>query len=125
MTRRVLVVDDEPDIRAVARLSLERVGGWQVLEASSGHEGVAVAAEQQPDAVLLDVMMPGTDGPATFALLRGDARTEAIPVLLMTARAERAERESWLGQGVHGVLAKPFDPMLLPAQVADALGWST
>ena len=124
MTRCVLVVDDEPDIRAVARLSLERVGGWQVLEAASGPEGVALAAVEQPDAVLLDVMMPGTDGPSTFALLRDDARTAAIPVLLMTARAERLERDAWLEQGVQGVLAKPFDPMLLPGQVADALGWT-
>lgn len=125
MSRRVLVVDDEPDIRAVARLSLERIGGWQVLEASSASEALAVAAAEQPDAVLLDVMMPVTDGPATFAQLQADPRTRGIPVLLLTARAERADREAWLAAGVRGVLAKPFDPLQLPAEVTEALRWST
>ena len=124
MTRRVLVVDDEPDIRAVARLSLERVGGWQVLEATGAAEALALAATERPDAVLLDVMMPVTDGLATFALLRADPRTQGIPVLLLTARAERAEHARWLAAGVRGVLAKPFDPLLLPTQVAEALGWA-
>ncbi len=124
MTRRVLVVDDEPDIRAVIRLSLERVGGWQVLEATGAREAVALAAAERPDAVLLDVMMPITDGPATFALLQANPQTWGIPVLLLTARVERVDRDAWLRAGVRGVLAKPFDPLLLPAQVAEALGWS-
>ena len=124
MTRRVLVVDDEPDIRALVRMSLELVGHWEVIVAASAEEAVAVATEEQPDAVLLDVMMPVTDGPATFALLQADPRTRAIPVLLLTARVESGDHDAWLAGGVHGVLAKPFDPLLLPAQVAEALGWS-
>jgi CheY-like chemotaxis protein len=123
VTRRLLVVDDEPDIRAVVRLSLERIGGWQVLEATCAKEAVALAAAERPDAVLLDVMMPLIDGPATFALLQSDPKTRDIPVLLLTARAEGAQHDAWLAAGVRGVLAKPFDPLQLPVQVAEALGW--
>jgi CheY-like chemotaxis protein len=123
VTRCVLVVDDEPDIRAVARLSLERVGGLRVIEASSGMEALEMAAASQPDAVLLDVMMPLVDGPTTYALLQADPRTRAIPVLLLTARADATERERWLAAGVRGVLAKPFDPMELPRLVSESLGW--
>ena len=124
MSRTVLLVDDEPDVRAVARLSLERVGGYRVVEADSGPRGVELAQAEPPDAVLLDVMMPGTDGPATFLLLQQDPRTADIPVVLLTARVDRDDREAWLAIGVTGVLAKPFDPMQLPAELADVLGWS-
>ena len=124
MTRRLLVVDDAPDLRAVARLSLERVGGWQVLEAASGADAVELAAAERPDAVLLDVHMPRLDGPATFALLAGDPRTSGIPVVLLTARAEEGDREQWLASGVRGVLTKPFDPVRLTEQVAELLGWT-
>lgn len=124
MTRRVLLVDDEPDVRAVARLSLERVGGWEVLEADGGRAGIDLAAQHQPDAVVLDVMMPELDGPATFRLLREDPRTRAIPVVLLTARVDPEARAQWLEMGVAGVLAKPFDPMRLSADVAGVLGWS-
>lgn len=122
MTRRVLVVDDAPDIRAVARMCLERVRGWAVLEAASGREAVAMALAEQPDAVLLDVHMPREDGLATFARLQQDERTSAIPVLLLTARQDDAA-QPW-PDGIRGVLAKPFDPLALAQQVSDALGWS-
>ncbi len=123
MSRRVLLVDDEPDVRAVARLSLEKVGGWQVVEASGGNQAVEIATAEQFDAVLLDVMMPGLDGPATFTLLQADPRTAALPVILFTARVDRTARDAWLDSGVKGVLAKPFDPMRLPAEMAAVLGW--
>jgi len=124
MTRRVLLIDDDDDIRTIARMSLERIGGWEVLEASSGPAGVELAALHQPDAVLLDVMMPDVDGPATFLLLDADARTHGIPVLLLTARGDNPERATWTAQGVAGVLAKPFDPLLLASEVSRALGWA-
>lgn len=123
MTRRVLVVDDEPDVRAVVRLSLEHVGGWQVVEVDGGLAGVEAARRSPPDAVVLDVMMPGTDGPTTFRLLQSDTRTADIPVVMLTARVDRADRESWLALGVRAVFAKPFDPMQLPGQLRDVLGW--
>ncbi len=123
MTRRLLVVDDEPDVRAVVRLSLEHVAGWQVVDVDGGLAGVDAARREPPDAVVLDVMMPGTDGPATYRLLQFDARTADIPVVMLTARVDRADRQAWLAMGVRGVLAKPFDPMRLPVQLREVLGW--
>ena len=84
MARKILIIDDEDDIREVAALSLESVAGWEVIKASSGAQGLARAAEHQPDAILLDVMMPGMDGPTTFRELRKNPATARIPVLLLT-----------------------------------------
>ena len=122
--RRILVVDDEDDIREVAQLSLEMVGGWEVLAASSGAEGIRRAREELPDAILLDVMMPGMDGPTTFESLRADAATRHIPVILLTAKVQSADRRRFEELGVAGVLSKPFDPMELAGQVSAALGWT-
>jgi CheY-like chemotaxis protein len=123
MTRRILIVDDEDDIREVAQMSLEMVAGWEVIPARSGDEGVRLAAEHRPDAILLDVMMPGMDGPATAALLRDRPETAAIPVILLTAKVQPADRRRLEALGVAGVLAKPFDPMELANQVSAVLGW--
>jgi CheY-like chemotaxis protein len=123
MTRRILIVDDEDDIREVAQMSLEMVAGWEVIPARSGDEGVRLAAEHRPDAILLDVMMPGMDGPATAALLRNRPETAAIPVVLLTAKVQPADRRRLEALGVAGVLAKPFDPMELANQVSAVLGW--
>jgi CheY-like chemotaxis protein len=123
MSRRVLIIDDEDDIREVAQMSLEMVAGWEVIPARSGDEGVRLAAEHRPDAILLDVMMPGMDGPATAALLRDRCETAAIPVILLTAKVQPADRRRLEALGVAGVLAKPFDPMLLASQVSGLLGW--
>ena len=121
--RRVLIVDDEDDIREVAQMSLEMVAGWEVIPARSGGEGVRLAARHRPDAILLDVMMPGMDGPATAERLRDRAETAAIPVILLTAKVQPADRRRLEALGVAGVLAKPFDPMELAAQVSGLLGW--
>ncbi len=119
--KRILLVDDENDIREVAAISMQAVGGWQVSSASGGREAVAKALAEQPDAILLDVMMPDLDGPATFKLLQEDDRTRDIPVILLTAKAQAADRRSFDELGVAGVLSKPFDPMSLPDQVAALL----
>jgi CheY-like chemotaxis protein len=121
--KRVLIVDDEDDIREVAQVSLELVGGWEVLTARSGSDGIQCAQTQRPDAILLDVMMPGLDGPTTFEHLQADPVTRDIPVLLLTAKVQTADRARFDSLGVQGVLAKPFDPLKLPAEVAQALGW--
>ena len=121
--KRILVVDDEDDIREVAQLSLEMIAGWEVIAARSGAEGVRRAEEELPDAILLDVMMPDMDGPTTFRRLRDNPATAAIPVILLTARAQSGDRERLEGLGVAGVLSKPFDPMELSRQVSDVLGW--
>ena len=123
MTRRVLVVDDDDAIREVAQTSLEIVAGWDVAVASSGVQALDLAATEPPDAILLDVMMPSMDGPTTFARLQDDARTRDVPVVLLTAKVQPAERRRWEQLGVAGVLAKPFDPLELPGQIADLLGW--
>ena len=122
MARKILIIDDEDDIREVARLSLESVAGWEVLSAGCGVEGVASALEQQPDAILLDVIMPGMDGPAAFRELRKNPATAGIPVLLLTARI--SDQRRFAGLGVDAVLFKPFDPLTLSAQISGALGWT-
>jgi CheY-like chemotaxis protein len=123
MTKRVLLVDDEDDIREVAGMSLETVAGWSILEARSGREGLKIAAAEQPDAILLDVMMPDMDGPATFMNLQNDAATKNIPVIFLTAKAQTREQRSFRELGAQGVISKPFDPMTLADQVAEILGW--
>jgi CheY-like chemotaxis protein len=122
-TKRILLIDDEADLREVAQLSLEMVGGWQVIEGSSGSEGLAKAEKEQPDAILLDLMMPDMDGFTTFKRLQANNATKQIPVIFLTAKVNPDERSQLAQLGVSGVIAKPFDPMSLAQQVADTLGW--
>jgi CheY-like chemotaxis protein len=124
MSRTLLLIDDDDDIREIAQLSLELSAGWNVITAASGADGIELARERQPDAILLDVMMPVLDGPATLARLREDERTKTIPVVFLTAKARPAERDRLAGLDVVGVLAKPFDPMTLANQLETALGWT-
>lgn len=121
MSPRVLLVDDDADIRAIARLSLERIGGWEVVEADGGEAALAAVRRGGPvDAVLLDVMMPGLDGPATLARLREEGLPAAVPVVFLTAKSQRVERERLLSLGAAGAIAKPFDPATLPRELARA-----
>jgi CheY-like chemotaxis protein len=124
MSKTVLLIDDEPDIREVAQLSLGAVAGWEVVTAGGGAEGIELAATRQPDAILLDVMMPELDGPATLEVLRERDDTRAIPVLFMTAKAQAGELSRYASLGVAGVIPKPFDPMTLHERVSGALGWN-
>jgi CheY-like chemotaxis protein len=121
--RRVLLIDDEDDVREVAQMSLEMVAHWDVLTASSGAEGVLLAASDQPDAIVLDVMMPGMDGSATFGQLQANPATRHIPVVLLTAKVLDPIADRF-ALDVASVISKPFDPMRLPGQIASALGWS-
>lgn len=114
---KVLIIDDDDDIRSIARLSLSRLGGMEVIEAASGAEGVRKGREEQPDVILLDVMMPVMDGSATLAALRAQPATAATPVIFLTAKAMRVEIERLRGLGAAGVMTKPFDPRTLPADV--------
>jgi len=118
-----LIIDDEDDIREVAALSLETVAGWDVLTANSGAQGLARAIEHQPDAILLDVMMPGMDGPTTFRELRKNPATAKIPVVLLTAKVQSNDQRRFADLGVEAILLKPFDPLTLSTQIATALGW--
>ena len=119
---KILIIDDEDDIRAISRLALGRVGGMDVVDAASGKEGIAKAVTEAPDAILLDVMMPEQDGPETLGLLRADPRTAHIPVVFLTAKAMASELERLRSLGAAGVLTKPFDPMSLAANVRAILG---
>ena len=112
---KVLIVDDEDDIRRIATLALVGVGGMKVAEASGGAEGIRRAREDRPDVILLDMMMPGMDGLGTFRALRSDPETAGIPVVFLTAKAMASEVDGLKALGASGVLIKPFDPMTLPA----------
>jgi CheY-like chemotaxis protein/HPt (histidine-containing phosphotransfer) domain-containing protein len=116
-TLRILHVDDEPDIREVVELSLGLDPDFAVRSCGSGREALAVAADWQPDFILLDVMMPAMDGPATLVQLRENARSASIPVIFMTARAQARELDRFRSLGAIGVIPKPFDPMTLAASV--------
>lgn len=122
--RRILIIDDEDDIREVAALSLESVAGWDVVTANSGATGIETAKAELPDAILMDVMMPAMDGPTTFKEMQKMPEIAHIPVLLLTAKVQGVDQRRFAGLGVAGVLFKPFDPMTLAEQMAGALGWS-
>jgi CheY-like chemotaxis protein len=124
-TKRILVIDDEDDIREVAQIGLEMIANWQVITASSGNEGIIKAKAEQPDAILLDVMMPDMDGPTTFRKLQDDPTTQPIPVLLLTAKVQSVDRRQFADLGVKGIIAKPFDPLKLSEEVARILGWNS
>jgi len=111
------MIEDEADIQAVARLALEALGGYTVEMCSNGAEAVARALHFKPDLILLDVMMPGMDGPTTLQTLRGHAPTAHIPAIFMTAKVQTHEIAAYKAQGVLEVIAKPFDPMTLASTI--------
>ena len=121
---RVLHVDDEPDIREVAELALRLDPEITVHGCGSGRDAIQAAASWGPDLILLDVMMPVMDGPATLNHLRQSPATSAIPVVFMTARAQPRELEHFVSLGAEGVIPKPFDPMTLAASVRNYAGSS-
>jgi CheY-like chemotaxis protein len=124
LMRRILIIDDEDDIREVASLSLEATAGWQVTTASSGAQGIQVARAYQPDAILMDVMMPGVDGPTTFKQMQQTPEISHIPVILLTAKVQGIDKRRFADLGVAAVLFKPFDPLTLAEQIAEALHWN-
>jgi two-component system OmpR family response regulator len=113
----ILCIDDEEDILQVAKLSLEMVGGFQVSLCHGSQKAVEEAARLRPSLILLDVMMPERDGPATLEVLRANPATANLPVVFMTAKVQSAEVAHYLGLGALGVISKPFDPMTLPDQI--------
>lgn len=121
--RHVLIIDDEEDIREIVQLALEAVGGWEVLTAESGNEGLIQAEIQQPDAILLDMMMPDMDGFSTLAYLKANPATSDIPVIFITAKGKTVDRNRCTELGAIAIIAKPFDPMTLTAQIASILDW--
>jgi CheY-like chemotaxis protein len=124
MRHNLLVIDDESDIREVASLSLQLTEGWTVMTANGGSAGAALALSMEPDAILLDVMMPDMDGPTTFRALQQQGATKSIPVIFLTAKVQAADREKFMQLGVRGIIPKPFDPLTLGQQIKDVLSWS-
>lgn len=115
--KRILYVEDEPDIRAVGRLALEQVGGFEVELCGTGAEALERAAAWRPDLILLDVMLPGMDGPETLQRLRQQDATRDIPVVFMSARVQPRELDYYRSLGVLNLVPKPFDPMTLADQL--------
>lgn len=116
---RILYVEDEPDIQMVARLALESVGGFTLEVCSSGNEAIALGPAFLPQLALLDVMMPGIDGPTTLKLLREIPQTATIPVIFMTAKVQPNEVAQYKALGAVDVIPKPFDPMTLASRVQE------
>ncbi len=113
----VLLVDDEEDIRTIGEMSLQAVGGWTVTSVPSGAAALEALATLSPDLIILDVMMPGMDGPSTLGKIRENAALSETPVIFMTAKVQRDEVERYMSLGVAGVVKKPFDPMTLPEEI--------
>ena len=115
--QRILSADDEADIREVLTIALEAIGGYTVEACSSGQTLLDQAVDFNPDVIVLDVMMPGMDGPATLQALQRVPATKDIPVIFITAKAMPAEIERFIALGAIGVITKPFDPMTVSTQV--------
>ncbi|MEO0759654.1 MAG: response regulator [Cyanobacteria bacterium J06648_16] len=124
MSQSILVVDDEADVQEITKLGLEMKTDWTVLIAGSGEEALQMAREQQPSAILLDMMMPDMDGRATLRALKASSLTAEIPVILVTAKAQPATLEEFADLAVAAIIAKPFRPLQLAAEIAQALGWA-
>jgi len=118
---KILVIDDDDFVRMLTRVSLSKVGGMLVTEAGSGAEGLLAAAQDPPDVILLDVMMPGLDGPATFKALQANQSTANVPVIFLTAKAMPGEQSRLSELGAVAVFTKPFDPLTLADDVRRAL----
>jgi len=118
---KVLIIDDEEDTRSIASMSLSILGGLDVLEADSGQDGISKAEQEQPDVILLDMMMPVMDGSETLVALQNNEGTKNIPVIFLTAKAMTTEIERLKRMGAIGVLTKPFDPTILANQVRQIL----
>ncbi len=121
---KVLIIDDEEDTRSIASMSLGLIGGAEVVEACDGYEGVKKAAEEKPDVIILDLLMPGMDGTETFKALKKNPDTEGIPVIFLTVTGKFEEFDNLRAMGALAVLTKPFDPTLLTSQITDILNAS-
>ena len=115
--RRILLVEDELDIQTVARLALEDIGSFEVEVCGSGTEALEIVPRFQPELILLDVMMPEPDGPATLKALARNPETASMPVVFVTAKAQSHEVEEYLQLGAVDVIVKPFDPMTLADRI--------
>ncbi len=121
--KRILLIDDEANLASVIQICLQKLGGWTVLTAGSGVEGLHKADAELPDAILMDVMMPDLDGFTVLGRLKANPKTQSIPVILLTAKVQSVHQDEYAQCAIAGVLAKPFNPMELAHHVAKLLDW--
>lgn len=121
--RRILVVDDEEHLRELVQACLEDLGGWETLVAGSGEECLQILQTERPNAILLDLSMPGMDGFAVYHRLQSDPITRSIPLILLTAKVLPSDRAKFAQMAVAGVITKPIQPITLTEEVAEILGW--
>lgn len=115
--KKIMHVEDDPSIQMVARVALEAVGGFTVATCGTGQDAIQQYPLFQPQLILLDVMMPGMDGPSTLKQLQTQYDLSQVPVVFMTAKVQSSEIESYIALGASDVVVKPFDPMTLSAQI--------
>lgn len=118
-----MLIDDQPDVRRVVQTCLEKLARWRVSTAASGEEGLIKATREKPDAIVLDMMMPGMDGYMFLDALLAKPETQSIPVVFLTAKADSLELRQYEALGVKGTILKPFNPLTLHRDIAAALGW--
>ncbi len=121
--RLILVVDDEEHLRELVQACLEDLGGWDTLVAESGEQCLKILKTARPNAILLDISMPGMDGIAVYDRIQSNPMTRSIPVILLTAKVLPSDRAKFAEMGVSGVIAKPIQPVTLTEEVAEILGW--
>lgn len=122
-SKRILLIDDENSIRLVIQVSLNQLANWTVLTAATSAEGLCQAETEQPDAILLDLMMPEMDGLTVLKKLKANPETSDIPVILLTAKLQPMGYNQFDQQDLAGILTKPFDPLTLAHQIAEILDW--
>ena len=123
--KQILIVDDEEHLRELVQLCMEDLAGWETLVAASGKECLEILQIEKPNAILLDVSMPGMDGLVVYEYLQSNPITRSIPVILLTARVLPRDRAKFTQMGVAGVISKPFQPTTLTQEVANILGWDS
>ncbi len=121
MSKSILIIDDEEDVKEIAQMGLEMAADWNVITASSGQEGLSLAETNQPEAILLDLMMPDWDGKETLKQLKANQNTANIPVILMTAKTQSAIAPELTELDLAGIITKPFRPLQLPEQINQIL----
>lgn len=118
---KVLIVDDDANIRLLIKMSLDALTKWQVLVAESGQQAIEIVGKDKPDLILLDRMMPEMDGIQTLLELRKTAEGANVPVIFLTAKVQQQEMEEYSQSGVKGIITKPFDPMTLHKKVQELM----
>lgn len=121
--KRILLIDDEPGIRQVIQVAFKVITSWEALVAESCQTGLILAETEQPDAILLDVMMPGMDGITAFHAMQSNPALRSIPVILLTAKAQVTERERFAQLPIAGIITKPFKAPDLVRQIRSLLNW--